>query len=367
MVQQHIPWSQPSFWGNERQYVVDALDSGWISGGSYVDNLEKRFSEILKKRYVLTTSNGTTAILLSYLCIDVQPGDEIIVPGFAFMAAANMAVHMKARPVFAEVDTRTWCLTASEVEKRMTSKTKAIVPVHTYGNVCDMNEILGLANHEGLVVLEDCAEALFSRYNDQYCGTFGHVNSFSLHATKTITTGEGGLVVTDDERAYRKMLLYRSHGLSRRGTYYHEVPGHNFRLTNIQAALGCAQLEHLEQIVRERRRVHEQYRNCLTEERGVRLQQFDRRVDPVLWALAVKIDPRAFPQGRDAVIGQMKSEGIETRPGFVASSQLTIFDAPDLPVCEDLSRNVICLPTFATMTNEQIQFVCKQFLRLRRS
>lgn len=363
---ENIPWAKPSLWGNERRYIDDALKSAWLSGGPYIEKLEAEFSEILVKKHALTTSNGTAAIHLSFLSLGLQPGDEIIVPGFAFMAAANMALHMKAKPVFSEVDSHTWCITANDIEKMITAKTRAIVTVHTYGNACYMSEIIELARSKKILVTEDCAEALFSKYEGQYCGTFGHINSFSFHATKTITTGEGGMVVTDDEKAYKKMLLYRSHGLLERGRYYHEVPGHNFRLTNMQAALGYAQLEQRQRIITERKRVHRQYIECLSDKEGITLQRFDQKVDPVLWAFAVKLHPRAFPQGRDMVIVQLKRKNIETRPGFVASSMLKIYDAHSLPICEEISRSVISLPTFATLTDEQIQFVCTQLLSLKR-
>ena len=366
IMQNQIPWAKPSFWGSERDYVIDALESSWISGGAYLEKLEKRFSELLSKKYVLTTSNGTTAIHLSYLVVGLQTGDEVIVPGFAFMAAANVALNMKARPVFAEVDPHTWCITANEIERRITPKTKAVVPIHTYGNMCNMDEIMELANHKRILVLEDCAEALFSKYDGRYCGTFGLINSFSFHATKAITTGEGGMVVTDNEEAYKKLLLYRSHGLLERGRYYHEVPGYNFRLTNIQAALGYAQLEHYGRVICERERVHRQYKKSLEGDEGVTLQEFDYRVDPVLWAFAVKLDPRAFPQGRDVVIEQLREKNIETRPGFVASSLLKIYDAHSLPICEEISKSIISLPTFATLTDEQVQLICKQLLKLKR-
>lgn len=364
--QSNIPWAKPIFWGNERKYVADALESMWISGGAYIEKLEARFAEIFNKKFALTTSNGTTAILLSYLSVGLQPGDEIIVPGFAFMAAANMALHMKSKPVFAEVDPHTWCITAGEIERRITNKTRAVIPIHTYGNVCDMDEIMEVAKHKKLTVLEDCAESLFSRYKDRYCGTFGYINSFSFQATKTITTGEGGMVITDDEQAYKKMLLYRSHGLSERGRYDHEVPGHNFRLTNIQAALGYAQLERYKKIVSERKRVHRKYRKYLLGKEGIILQKFNEEVDPVLWALAIKLEPRAFPQGRDMVIEQLKEKNIETRPGFIASSLLNIYDAHNLPICEELSNNVISLPTFASLSDEEVEFVCNQLLSLKR-
>jgi perosamine synthetase len=360
----YIPWSKPHFWGNENAYVQDALNSSWISSGEYLNKLEDSFAKLFDKKHVLLTSSGTTALHLTYLSLGLKEGDEIIIPGFAFLTAANIALQMKLKPVFAEVDPQTWCLSVSSIKKNITAKTKAIVPIHTYGNVCQMDEIMQLAKRHNLVVIEDCAEALFSKYNNQYCGTFGNINCFSFQAIKTITTGEGGLVVTDDEMIYEKMKLYHSHGLKERGTYRHELPGYNFRLTNIQAALGLAQFEKMKNIIQERKRIFEQYRYFFSNLEGVELQQLSPAVEPVWWAFAIKLHIQSFPQGRDGVIQQLKAEGIETRPGFVASSLLNIFEAHSLPVCEALSSQIISLPSYAGLKNEEVDRVCQKFRKL---
>ena len=360
-----IPWAKPDFWGNEVDYVTKALTSTWISGGVYIDQLENEFKEILGKKHVLAVSNGTTAIHLAYLGLDIKPGDEIIIPGFCFLASANIALLTGAKPVFVEVDVDTWCMDPEDLERKITPRTKAIVPVHTYGNVCDMEDIMHMADSKGIPVIEDCAESLFSKYNDKQSGVFGLINTFSFQATKTITTGEGGLVVTDDDALAEKMMLYRSHGMNRQKViYWHELPGHNFRLTNLQAALGVAQLEKSEIIVAERKRVYETYYKYLTGVNGVKLQKVSDNIDPVIWAVALQLDPLAYPQGRDAVIQQLKGVGIETRPGFYASSLLTIYDKHSLPICENISKTVISLPSFPTLSNEQIEFICKELIKL---
>lgn len=360
----HIPWSKPRFWGNEKEYVQDALNSSWISSGEYLNKLENSFAILFDKKNVLLTSSGTTALHLAYLSLGFNEGDEIIIPGFAFLTSANIALQMKLKPVFAEVDPKTWCLSVPSVEKLITRKTRAIVPVHTYGNVCQMDEIMQLAQRNDLIVIEDCAEALFSKYNNQFCGTFGHVSCFSFQAIKTITTGEGGLVVTDHEEIFQNMKLYHSHGLRERGTYRHEIPGYNFRLTNIQAALGLAQFEKKEKIIQERKRIFEQYRLFFSNLDGVELQQSYPAVDPVWWAFAIKLHESAFPQGRDGVIQELKDEGIETRPGFIASSLLNIYEKHSLPVCEALSSRIISLPSSAELQDEEVDMICRKLKNL---
>ena len=362
----NIPWAQPVLWGNEKKYVEQALASTWISGGPFVERLERDLAEYCGSRFALTASNGTTALHMAYLALELGSQDEVIIPGFSFLAAANIALHLGATPVFAEIDPRTWCLTASAIERCLTKKTKIIAPVHTYGNMCPMDEILDLAKSHHIAVVEDAAEAFASRYMGRLAGTFGEIGTFSFHATKTITTGEGGMVVTDDKHLLQKMSLFRSHGMLRKTYYWHELPGHNFRLTNLQAALGCAQMERLDSIISERKRVHQQYRMHLENASGVDLQYFPSEVDPVLWAMAVKLDPIAYPQGRASVMAAMKEANIETRPGFYTPRNFSYLQSPVLPICEEISSQTISLPTFYSLADEQIEFICQQLIKLKR-
>lgn len=366
MYHYNISWAKPCFWGNEQEYVLDALRSTWISGGKYVEQLERDFATFVGSRCALSASNGTATLHLAYLALDIKPNDEVVVPGFAFLAAANLALQMRARPVFAEVDPETWCVTAETVEKCLSPRTRAVVPVHTYGNVCPMDQIVELATQRRIAVIEDAAESLGSRYKGRMAGTFGTMGSFSFQATKTITTGEGGMLVTDDERLYDVIALYRSHGMLRKRYYWHELPGHNFRLTNLQAALGCAQLEKIDHISAARKQLHSSYLKRLTTIDGVTAQVYQPDVDAVLWAIAVKLDPDAFPQGRDRVIHQMAEAGIETRPGFYAPGMMPFYDCPALDVCDELSRQVISLPSYPALTEQDIDFVCDTLNHARR-
>jgi perosamine synthetase len=283
------------------------------------------------------------------------------------MAAANVALLCGAKPVFVDVDPFTWCINPAAIERAITSKTKAIVAIHTYGNVASMDAILEIGRTRSVVVIEDAAESLGSRWKGQMSGTLGTMGTYSFHATKTLTTGEGGMVVTHDPDLDRRLQLYRSHGMLRERRYYwHEVAGHNFRLTNMQAAMGCAQLETIDRIVERRIAVHKRYGKELEGQNGVMLQRFESAVSPVLWALALKIDPAAFPQTRDEIIAEMRLAEIECRPGFYASSQQPIYPPHRLAVTEDISRQVISLPTFPDLTDEQIAFISQTLLKLRR-
>jgi perosamine synthetase len=362
---QLIPWAKPQFWGNEQSYVSEALTSTWISGGPFIDRFETDFADYVNTPFALTTSNGTSAIHMAYLALGLKPGDEVIIPGFSFLAAANLAIQFGAKPVFAEVNPDTWLVSASEIEKCLSPKTKIIVPIHSYGNVCEMDKILTLADNHGIPVVEDTAEAFASRYNGRQAGTMSTIGTFSFQATKTITTGEGGMVITQNEELYKVMALYRSHGMLRKIYYWHELPGHNFRLTNLQAALGCAQLKNLKYTIRERNRVYKQYKKFLLDVHGIRPQHFSLEVEPVLWAMAVKLDRNAYPQGRDRIIEQMTHLQIETRPGFYAPSFMEFYSCPRLPVCEEISQQVISLPTFPALQNEQIEYICNSLISLQ--
>jgi perosamine synthetase len=360
----HIPWAEPKYWGNEERYALEALRSSWISGGPFVERLEAELATQLGSPHVVATSNGTTAIHAAYLAMDVRPGDEIVVPGFAFMAGANIALHMGARPVFADVDPETWCVTAETIARVLTPRTRGLVPVHTYGNVCDMQPILDLARERGLWVIEDAAEAFGSTYRGQQAGTLADIGTFSFHATKTITTGEGGAVATRKAELCDRLHLYRSHGV-KSVRYFHDVPGHNFRLTNVQAAIGCGQIEQLAGIRSERERVYRQYVEALAGANGLQLQRMTAEVEPIVWAVGVRLDEAAFPQGRDEVMSQMAKQGVETRPGFYPASAMPhLYGQQQVPESARLGEQVISLPSSPTVTEEEIGFIAERLRSL---
>lgn len=363
-----IPWARPHLFGDEADRMREALLSSWISGGPFVEQFEEVIRDFTGARFACAVSNGTTALHSAYLALGLEPEDEVIIPGFAYLAAANVALLCGARPVFAEVDPETWCLAVDDVERKLTSRTKAVVAVHTYGNMCDMDALASLLAKRGIALIEDAAESLGSCYEGRQAGSLGALATLSFHATKTITTGEGGMVLTDDEKLFDRLQLFRSHGMARKTRYYwHEVAGHNFRLTNFQAAMGCAQFEHFDEIRAQRAALHRQYRQRLAGKEGVTLQAFHEEVTPVLWSLAVRLDAKAFPQGRDDVLQKMRERGIECRPGFYAASQQPLYQTTVLPVCEYLARRVLSLPCYLGLEEEQVDLICRTLLELRQS
>lgn len=361
----NIPWAKPFFRGNEEKYLLEALKSTWISGGYYVDEFESKFSKLHDMEFGLTTSNGTTALQLANIALNINAGDEVIVPGFSFVAPGNMVIVSGATPIYADIDPKTWLMDSNSVASKITKRTKVIIPVHTYGNLCEMDTILSLAREHRLRVIEDVAEAAFSKYKGRYAGTFGDINAFSFQSTKTITMGEGGIVLTNHQELFEKMKLIRNHGMQQK-KYWHEIVAFNFRLTNMQAAIGCAQLENIETIITERARVYEIFRGLLSEIDGIEMQYFPPYISPVVWALGIKINSKAFRGDRDYLIEQLSSKGIETRPGFYPYSEMPIYKAPHLPVCSDVAANIIALPFYPSLSEEEIIYICEQLIKLKR-
>jgi perosamine synthetase len=362
------PWAQPFFLGKEQEYVQKALASTWISGGPYVDRFESEFAKLNSAPYVITTSNGTTALYLAILGLGIGLGDEVIVPGFTFVAAANMVIAAGARPVFADVDQNTWCIDPQSIEKVITKKTKAICVVHLYGNVCDMTALKSICRKHKLFLIEDTAQAALSRFNGKAAGTFGDVGTFSFHATKTIAMGEGGCVTVAKKTLFERMKVIRNHGMTRKRFYWHTAVGHNFRLPNLQAAIGCAQLERITETIAQKRRVYETYRRRLEQIDGIVLQNFKKDVQPVVWAFAFQIT-KTFGKNRDNVMKALLKEGIETRPGFHPFQDLPIYKEyvkSKLPVSDVLGKTTMSLPSFPQLTEKQIHTICDVLLAQKR-
>ena len=363
-----IPWSQAHFVSNEKFHLNKAFDSTWVSGGEYVQKFEKEFCKYIKSDFAISVNNGTSAIHLAYLALKLKAGDEIIIPSFGYLAAANLALLMNLKPVFADVDLDTFCVDFSSIKKKITKKTKLIVVINTYGNVCDLRPILKLAKLKKINVLEDSAESLGSKYYNKNSGILADIGTFSFQATKTITTGEGGMVITKKSKEFKDLLnLYRNHGIKNK-RYMHLVPGHNFRLTNLQAAIGYTQLKNFNKILNNREKSYNLYKKLLQNIKGIKLQQFKSNVRPLVWTMAMVLDKNIFGS-RDSIIKKMLKKKIETRNGFYSTNRLKIFKkfhSKDLKNSDYLSRNVICLPLFNGIKNSQIKYIAKCLINLRK-
>jgi len=361
-----IPWGKPVFSDKEKKYLSDALDSTWIAGGRYIEKFEHDFSECCGSACGVTTCNGSAALHLALLALGIGRGDEVIVPGFTFVAPANMVMFVSANPVYADIDPLSWCINPESVEKSITPNTRAILPVHIYGNVCDMDSLKDIAKRHNLYIIEDTAQAVFSKYKGRYAGTFGNAGCFSFQAAKVITMVEGGIVLTDDTLLAEKMRVIRDYGTRKGKRYWHDVIGHNFRLTNMQAAIGCGQFENRDNIIAARNKNYRSYIKQLKGVDGITMQQFKEGVDSVVWGIAVKIEQTFFRGDRDWIVTSMLEAGIETRPGFYAFSTMPVYNAPSLPISEEVGASVILLPSFASLSDEEIIYICDTLKGLRK-
>jgi perosamine synthetase len=355
-----IPWGKPHLGEKEKEYLLKALDSTWISGGEFTDRFEAHFARLIGAKYAVTTSSGTAALHLALLALEIGPGDEVIVPAFTFVAPVNMAIEAGAKPVYVDIDPRTWCIDVKEIEKSITARTKAVIAVHVYGNVCEMEALTAIARERQIYLIEDVAEAAFSKYRGKFAGSFGHLGCFSFQATKTITMGEGGAVVTNDKKLSERMRIMRSHGMRENKRYWHDLVGYNYRLTNLQAALGCAQLENLDNIIAEKARIYRRYLENLSDLPGIEFQHIPKEVESVMWAVAIKMEPHSFKGDRDFLIAELVKRNVETRPGFYPFSVMPLYDAASLPVAELISRNVISLPSYISISDENIDYIGNQ-------
>lgn len=358
-----IPWAQPLLFGDEGALVTEALRSTAISGGPFVEQFEADFGAYHDvPGGALLVSNGTTALELALRGLGIGPGHEVIVPGFGFAAAANMTLGCGATPVLADVTEASWLLDPVDVARRLSPRTRAIVAIHSYGNLCDMPALAKLAQQAGAALIEDCAESLLCRYDGKLCGTLGDVATFSFQATKTITCGEGGLVLARDPALLDRMRLVRSHGMRPARKYWHEVVGHNFRLTNLQAAVLCAQWRHLDELVARRVRIYRLYQERLSGSAGLSLPHVVGAIEPVMWGVAVRLDPHCISVTRDTIIDRMAEAGIETRPGFFPLSALPAFAQAPLGISERVAAQIISLPASPTLTAEQVNEICDRLL-----
>jgi perosamine synthetase len=355
--QPFIPVYRPDLSGNERAYVLNCLDSSWISSiGAYIGKFEAAIAGITGAKHAAAVTNGTIALHLPLHCMGLGPGDEVIVPAFTYIASVNTIAQTGAMPVFVESRASDWLLDPEDVERRITPRTRAIMPVHLYGAACDMPAIMEIARRRGLRVLEDAAEALGTTLHGKHVGTFGDAGSFSFFGNKTVTTGEGGMVVTDDDDFAAQLRQVKGQGQSLTRRYWHEVLGFNYRMTNICAAIGLAQTERLPQILTAKRRVARLYKDILASV-PVTFQKPIEGVESADWLVSLLL-----PQGtdRDRVMAEMQAAGIETRPVFYPAHHMPMYRQDlHVPIAEDIAARGVSLPSFPALTEDEIGRVCE--------
>lgn len=352
-----IPVYKPWLTGVERDYVMECLDSTWISSkGVFVERFEREFAAYVGAKHAVAVCNGTAAVHLTFLALGIGPGDEVLVPALTFIASVNPVVYCGATPVFVDSDPVTWQIDARDAARKLSPRTKAISAVHLYGLPADMTALRSLANQSGVSLVEDCAEAIGSRIDGRHVGAFGEVASFSLFGNKTITTGEGGMVVTDRDDLHQAVVHLKGQGLVQAGGYWHDIIGYNYRMTNICAAIGCAQMTRIDEVVSLKVKLAERYRQRLKQVSGVELHESpDASRVHSYWMVTVLVSAGA----RDGVREFMAGKGIETRPVFPPVHHMPMYQHFDAqcPVADDLSARGINLPSWPLMSDAEVDRV----------
>lgn len=355
-----IPLTEPLMDGHELEYVTECIKTNWVSSlGSFVTQFENDFAAFCQCSHGVAVSNGTVALHLALAVFGIGPGDEVIVPTLTFVATANAVRYTGAVPIFVDSEPRTWNLDPDAVEAAITPRTRAIIPVHVYGHPADMDRIMDIAHRHKLWVIEDAAEAHGAEYRGRRVGGLGHFGCFSFYGNKIITTGEGGMLVTDDPELAQRAHFLKDHAMDPDKRYWHPEVGFNYRLTNIQAALGVAQLERIDHLIDLRRRHARQYNAELTGVSGLSLQLEEDWARSVYWMYSVLIEDD-YGYDRDEVLAGLKRRGVDNRPFFYPSHVMPPYQTGQyLPVAEALSRKGINLPSGPRLTEEQIHLICQ--------
>lgn len=360
-----IPVCEPLIGKKELEYVTDCIKTGWISSsGKYIEEFEDKWASYCGRKYGIAVSNGTTALQLALGCLGLEPGDEVIMPSFTIISCAMAVIYNGAKPVLVDSDPEIFTIDISKIEEKITKRTKAIMPVHIYGHPCDMDPIMELAEKYGLSIIEDAAEAHGAEYRGRKCGSFGGISCFSFYANKIITTGEGGMVLTDDINYAEKARSLRNLSFQKEKRFLHTELGYNFRMTNIQAALGVAQTENTDRSVERKRWMAEKYNRNLKDISDLILPLEKDWAKNVYWMYAILLREN-HPMDAEELSKVLGENGIGTRPFFLGMHEqpvlkkMGLFADETYPVTEMISRKGLYLPSGLTLKEEEIYFISK--------
>lgn len=365
---QFIPVCEPTLLGNELKYVADAVQTGWISSaGKYVSEFEKQFAAYCGCKYGVAVCNGTVALHLALTALGIGKGDEVIIPDFTMIATAFSVCYTGAVPVFVDADPETWNIDVTKIEEKITPQTKAIIPVHLFGLMCDMDAINAIAKKHNLKVLEDAAEAHGAELKGRKAGSCSDLAAFSFFANKNITTGEGGMVVTNDEKLYNRLRYHKNMCFPLDGprNYIHNDIGFNYRMSNVVAAIGLAQVEKADDYKAMRIRNNTLYRELLEDVPGIAFQPLSIDYLNVAWMNAITVDPLHFGHSRDELSVFLKQNNVDTRllfQGMHRQPSLQKYGCDcsgEYPVADRLAENGLYLPSASSLTGDAIQYICQ--------
>lgn len=359
-----IPVNEPRIAENALKYVSDCIKTGWISSaGSYLKEFEEKFAGRFGIKHAITTTNGTASLHLALAALNITKGDEVILPSHTMMASAAAIVYTGATPVLVDVERDTWNMDVAQVEDKITKRTKVIMPVHIYGQSVDMDPLLELARKYNLYIVEDAAESTGGEYKGRLTGTIGDFGCFSFYANKIITTGEGGIVLTNNDQLATHARLLKDMAHSPKQRFLHEEIGFNYRMTNMQAALGLAQLEELDKYIETKRWMADLYNKHLSNTKGITLPVEKPWAKNVYWMYGVLIEDE-FGLSRNELMQRLKDSGVDTRTFFVPMNKqpallnLGLFKNEKYPVSDEISEKGLYLPSGLAITQEQIERVC---------
>lgn len=354
-----IPAYEPLLDGHEEEYVLDAVRSTWISyAGEYCQRFETGFADFCGVKHAIVTCNGTVSLHLALHALGVGPGDEVILPALTFVATANAIHYTGATPIFADVDYETWTLDPTDVAHKVSSQTKVIIPVHLYGHPAPMAELEEIADTHDLILLEDAAQSHGASYDGRRTGSLSKIASFSLMANKIITTGEGGVLTTNDDALMERCRHLRDHAMPPERRYWHDEIGFNYRMTNLQAAIGVAQLERAESFILRKRQIAQLYDLQLAHLPGIQTPVERANCTNVYWMYSILVEDR-YPLNRDELIIALRERSIDSRPFFHALDTLPSYRSERLcPTSQDLGLRGLSLPSAPTLTDEQILYIC---------
>ncbi len=359
-----IPVNEPVLGGKELAYVREAVETGWVSSeGRFIHDFEAAFAAYCGRRHGVAVCNGTAALEVATAAISLQPGDEVILPTFTIIACAMAIIERGAIPVLVDSEPDTWNMDVRQIGGRITPQTRAIMAVHIYGHPADMDPALELARTHGLAVIEDAAEVHGAEYKGRRCGSLGDLSTFSFYANKIVTTGEGGMVVTDDDALAERCRLHRNLCFQGKRRFVHEELGRNFRMANLQAALGVAQMERIEQSLAKKRWIGQAYTERLRGAPGLRLPLERPWAKHVYWVYGVVLD-ETVPFDAAEFARRLAERGVQTRPFFWPMHEQPVFEQMGLfrgeryPVAEWLARRGLYLPSGMALTESQIEQVC---------
>lgn len=358
-----IPVYAPIIGPKEKEYVADCLSKGWISGGgSYNKQFEQQFAAYCDSKYGITVPNGTAALHLAVASLGIKEGDEVIIPNFTMIACALAVVYTGATPIFVDADPLMWNIDPEQIEKKITKKTKAVMVVHIYGHPCNMDRIMEIVKKHNLALIEDCAEAHGALYKNKKVGSFGNISAFSFYANKIITTGEGGMVITNSPALAERAVYLGNFCFDKERRYFHQEIGFKYHLTNVQAAIGLGQLQGVEDIIKRKREIAHTYNALLKDIPGIQLPYEAPDVRNVYWMYGICLT-KEFGVSRDIVKKMLFEKGIDTRFFFTGMHKQPplkkyVSQNEKFPVSESLEQGGLYLPCGLTLTKgEQAMIV----------